>query len=270
MSIESRIESGLRAAVEAEPVGTPAPLSDVKTAARRQTRQERAAWWIGGAALTAAVVFLTIQARVEEPYIGAGENLLATDPVVVQGAPSPEPSFDTTNLGIETPLTPLTDSTRALALAVLLGLGASEDREIIRVTTIGITVGGIDSVILHANETGPSGRRLQIRCIIANGASCGGESIEYAANEPNGLLQPTSPNEPSIYGVGGADVLAWDVPPGTSVVVLTVNDESMWQRPIADVAVFDTVLFDGDRFQMAALDQQGTILSSFEIVARLG
>ncbi len=178
--------------------------------------------------------------------------------------------FDTTNLGMEAPLTPLTDSTRALAVSGPVGLGASEDREIIRVTTIGTTVDGVDSVILHANETDARGRRHQIRCIIAGGASCGGESIEDAANEPNGLLQPTSPNEPSIYGVGGADVLAWDVPPGTSVIVMTVNGKAVWQRPIAGVAVFDTDLFDGDQLQIVALDRQGTILASFELIARIG
>jgi hypothetical protein len=51
---------------------------------------------------------------------------------------------------------------------------------------------------------------------------------------------------------------------------MTVNGEGVWQRPIAGVAVFDTNLFDGDQLQIVALDQQGTILTSFELVARIG
>ena len=267
MSIESRIESGLKAAVEAEPVRTPAPLSDVKATARRQTRQGRAArWTASGVALAAAVAFLTIQTGVEEAYVGKGETLLATDPIVVQGAPSPEPLFDTSGLGIEEPLSPITDAELAYELARPL----SEDDQHIRVTTIGTTVGGVHAAIQHVEEPGLSDGRIQTRCLltIPGGASCIGEDVEAVINEPGGLVQPGSSAEPDSYGVGGPDVLMWDVPTGTSVVVLTVNGESVWQRPIADVAVFDTDLFDGDKFQVTALDQHGNILESFELVAR--
>ncbi|MEE9178508.1 MAG: hypothetical protein V3U46_08770 [Acidimicrobiia bacterium] len=269
MSIESRIESGLKAAVEAEPVRIPAPLSDVKAAARRQTRQGRAArWTASGVALAAAVAFVTIQTGVEEPYVGKGETLLATDPIVVQGAPSPEPLFDTSGLGIEEPLSPITDAELALELA----RSFSEDTQIIRVTTIGTTVSGVNAIIQYSEASGLSHGGVQFRCLLTfpGGASCIGEDLDAVINEPGGLVQPGSSAEPDSYGVGGSHQLMWDVPSGTSVVVLTVNGESVWHGPIADVAVFDTDLFDGDQFQVTALDQHGNILESFELVARIG
>ena len=272
MNLDTRIKSGLRAAIEAEPANTPTSVMGVKATAERRRRRDRlVGLTISGLALAAVVFALTIRADVNQPYVANGEVLLSTDPVVVQGAPSPEPEFDTSKLGIDQSLTPMTDASVALAV-VEPDLESATDGEVIRVTTLGTTVAGREAVILHAYQTQDDGQRIQVRCLVApfGGTSCGGYDVQDIITEPGGLARPESPNEPSIYTVGGAAVLMWDVPQGTSVVVMTVNGEAVWQRPIAGVAVFDTDLFDGDQLQIVALDQQGAILASFELVARIG
>lgn len=268
MSLETRIKAGLRTAVDVEPASRPASVSAVKAAAERRNRRNRfAGLTVSGLALVVAVIVMTILAGVEGPYVGEGEVLLATDPVVVRGAASPEPQFDTSGLGIEEPLSPLMDIAKALEVVRI----ETEDGQLIRVTTIGTTVGGHDAIVLHYEGTVFSGRRLQLRCLLTSpgGGSCGGHDLQNVINEPGGLVQPESPTEPNSYEVGVPGVLMWDAPPGTSIVVLTVNGEPKWQRPIGGVAVFDTNLVDGDRFTLAALDEYGDDLRSFAITARM-
>lgn len=266
MNLDSRIKSGLRTAIEAEPANTPTSVLRVKATAERKRRRERlVGLTISGLALATVVFTLTIRADVNQPYVADGEVLLATDPVVVQGAPSPEPLFDTSGLGIEEPLSPITDAELAYELARPL----SEDDQLIRVTTIGTTVGGVHAAIQHKEEPDLSDGRIQTRCLLAipGGASCIGEDVDAVINEPGGLVQPGSSAEPDSYGVGGSDVLMWNVPSGTSVAVLTINGESVWQRPVAGVAVFDTVLYEGDRFTLTALDNNGTELAIVQMTA---
>lgn len=62
--------------------------------------------------------------------------------------------------------------------------------------------------------------------------------------------------------------LTWDVEAATSVVTLTVNGETEWQRPVADVAVFVTSLVYGDAVELSALDAEGNVLASISPVAR--
>lgn len=277
MTFDTRIEASLKAAVHAEPSNTPSPLADVKEAAVGRRRRERiVAWTVSGVALLAVAFTLTVQAGVDPSHVAEdevilsdGEVLLSTDPVVVvQGAASPEPQFDTSTLGVEQPLTPLTDVAR-IESVIDLHVGFAVDPEVLRVTTVGTTVGGQDTVILHLYETYDfSGRRLQNRCIIPSGG-CGGEFLDDPTFDPEQLLQP-DPRDGPTYGVGGPAHLTWDAPPGTSVVVLTVNGDPVWQRPIGGVAVFDTQLVDGDRFEIKALDENGITLIDHTFMARNG
>lgn len=62
--------------------------------------------------------------------------------------------------------------------------------------------------------------------------------------------------------------LTWDVEPETSVVTLTVNGETEWQRPVADVAVFVTSLVYGDDVELTALGAEGNILASITLGTR--
>jgi hypothetical protein len=277
VTLDTRIEASLKAAVYAEPLNTPSPLADLKEAALGRRRRERiVAWTLSGLAVLAVVFTLTIQAGVQpadvaedDVSLSEGEVLLATDPVVVvQGAASPEPQFDTATLGVEQPLTPLTDIDRVEAV-VDLHVGFAVDPEVLRVTTVGTTVGGQDTVILHLYGTDRfSDRRLQLRCTLPSGG-CGGEALDDPSIDPEQLLQPDPRDEPS-FEVGGPGHVTWDAPLGTSVVVLTVNGDPVWQRPISGVAVFDTQLVDGDRFEIKALDENGVALIDHAFTASNG
>lgn len=274
MNLDTRIKTALKAAADAEPSNTPMPLADVKeTALRRRRRERLVAWTVSGLALLAVVFTLTIQAGVEpsdvakvEVSVADGEVLLSTDPdVVVQGAVSPVPQFDTSELGVEQPMTPLTDIGRIEAV-VDVYVEHAVDPEVLRITTVGTTVGGQDTVILHLYETDRfSDRRLQLRCTLPSGG-CLGEFLDPTV-DPDQLLQPDPRNEPS-YEVGGPGHVTWDAPPGTFVVVLSVNGDPVWQRPISGVAVFDTQLVDGDRFEIKALDENGVTLINHMFTAR--
>ncbi len=146
MNLDTRIKEGLRAAADAEPALTPAALSGVKANARQRERRNRLVGFAVGALALVAVVFVTtIYGGVEGPYVAEGERLLATDPVVVQGALSPNPRFDTSVLGVEEPLSPLTDSTLALEVVQLV----TEDGQLVRVTTVGTTVDGFNTIIQY-------------------------------------------------------------------------------------------------------------------------
>lgn len=277
MTLDTRIEASLKAAVAAEPSNTPSPLADVKATALARRRRERLATWaLSGLALLAIVFTLILQDGVEPSVVAQddvvlsdGEVLLSTDPVVVvQGAMSPEPQFDTSSLGIEQPLAPLTDIDR-IGAVVELQVTSAVDPEVLRVTSVGTTVGGQDTVILHLNETDRfSDRRLQMRCTLPSGG-CFGELLDDPTIDPDQLLQPDPRNEPSSV-VGGPGQVTWDSPSGTSVVVLTVNGEPVWQRPIGGVAVFDTELVDGDRWEIEAVDQNGATITSHAFTARNG
>ncbi len=274
MNLDTRIETALRAALDADPSNTPMPLADLKETALGRRRRERLLMWTVGGLVLLVFVFVAIQAGIEPSDVAEddvslfeGEVLLSTDPyVVVQGAEAPEPQFDTSGLGLEQPLTPLTDLGR-IAAVVDQYLGFAGDPEVLRITTVGTTGGGQDTVILHLYETDQfSDRRLQYRCILPS-AGCGGEFLDDPTVDSEQLLQPDPRDQPT-YEVGGPGHVTWDAPPGASVVVLTVNGNPVWQRPIGGVAVFDTQLVDGDRFDIKALDENGVTLINHAFTAR--
>lgn len=274
MSLETRIRSGLKAAAANESAGKPTDIEEVKAAAAKRVRRDRSFRFAttGIALLTVVLVVANLVAINQEetvpvaPVLAEGETLLATDPVIVQGAPAPEPLFDTGSLGVEQPLTPLSEI-RRIEAAVALHLQMASDPELLRITSVGTTTGGNDIVILHLYENSPiDGRRLQTRCVIPSGG-CAGEFVDDPAIDPTELLQP-DPRDGPTHVVGGPGQLTWDVPLNAAVVVLTVNGDPVWQRPIAGVVVFDTVLVDGDRFEGESLDETGNPLTSFALTAR--
>lgn len=277
MNLDARIETALKAAADAEPSNTPLALSDVKQTALGRRRRERLVVWTGGGLALLAVVFaLAVRVGVEPSDVAEndvtlleGEVLISTDPyVVVQGASAPEPQFDTSGLGIEQPLTPLTDI-GLIASVVDLHVRSVVEPEVLRIISVGTTVGGQDTVILHLFETEPdSDRRWQFRCTLPSGG-CFGTFLGNPTFDPEQLLQP-GPGDQPTYEIGGPGHVTWDAPPGTSVVVLTVNGNPVWQRPVGGVAVFNIQLVDGDRFKISALDKNGVTLINHALTARNG
>lgn len=180
-----------------------------------------------------------------------GETLISTDPTIIQGSQSPQPSFDPAERGVEVSLTPVTDVQEILDVATTLqtdDLGEPES-----ITVLGETPEGVLALIVHTDGE-------HSRCLVTTlgGAQTCGDL-------------PAAPEMGANYTVGEAPTkssLTWDVEPETSVVTLTVNGETEWQRPVADVAVFVTSLVYGDDVELTALGAEGNILASITLGTR--
>lgn len=191
----------------------------------------------------------------EEIYLGPGETLLSEEPTVVQGAPAVEPLFNAAELGEEAPLGRLTDLTELVAQ-----IQANNESDVFRITVIGVTGDGATAALLYADKVNPDLGPLRLLCVWIDGASaCGGTPIADLADQPSGLPVGLQGDVVALtYTTPGPSELAWGpLPEGTSVVVFTTNDTSVWQRPVGGVAVFDTDLRDGDVFVLTALDADG-------------
>lgn len=260
----------------------PVPFEDLHTVLVQPVGAQRNPWWTRRPIWTAVAAAVTVLVLVgaamlltntetETIYLADGEVLLSTDPPVVQGAESPKPAFDTSGLGDEVALTPVTDTSRILETAT--GILADYPSELIRITVLGETPEWVLAVVVH-NEVDPDfGGHMQLRCLTTSrgGATCEGVEFENLGDMPGGLL-PADPNSGPVYSVGeriSNAILTWEVPAETSVVTLTVNGRTRWQRPVAQVAVFITDLTSGEGFELTAYDSQGSILNSFRDVASL-
>lgn len=262
----------------------PVPLEELHTVLALPEAMGRDRWltrrpvWVAAVVATAVLVLgagvsLLTNTGGDDIYVADGETLISADPPIVQGAESPEPEFDTSGLGDEVPLAPVTDSLRIVEAATTLQTGGLPG-EIIRITVLGETPEGVLALIVHAEGEDLRGNPIQLRCqttTLGGTQTCGGGlDLEEVADMPGGLI-PAQPGGGPNYTVGEAPddhTMIWEVPPETSVVTLTVNDETRWQRPVAGVAVFITDLVFGDRFELAAFDARGNTLDSVSVVTR--
>jgi hypothetical protein len=143
--------------------------------------------------------------------LAAGERLLATDPLVVQGAAAPAPQFSTSALGQNVDLLPVTDAATAVAEAEQI----AEEGRILRITALGTTNRGRTAVVVHFEQDHPMFGPVQMRCVSdGSGWSC-------RATEPGGELLAPDPGFGPEYTEGGRLELIWEVPAQTSVVMLT-------------------------------------------------
>ena len=252
MKLDELIRTNLEAVANAVPSAEPLPVADIRRRGHRRRRNRRLALVVGISVLVIGTLYLVNpRAALEHAYVADGETLVSTEPAVVQGAESPEPRFDTADLGPEVSLTPISDFTNAVDRAKQLTEGI-----IIKITLLGTTPGGVNAMIIHSEQNDPDLGLLQVRCVATDlGAACSGNRIADLVDEPGGLMpsQPTGP----VYVVGEEADLTWEVPANASVVMLSVNGERRWQRPVGGVAVFDAELFDGDRLQLTAFDATG-------------
>jgi hypothetical protein len=265
MTLDEQIRTNLRSAAQTVPWSEPAPVYQIQRKGRVRRRNRH----VGLGAVIVVLVLGTLymaNAR-NELYVADGERLISAEPLVVLGAEAPEPEFNTSDLGDDVTLTPITD------IATILGLAEqAADGEITRVTVVGETPEGIDALVVHSEQDDPDFGRIQTRCVITEvGASCDGTQIENVVDQPGGLLppEPGRTHGYSVDSIGGRGDLAWEVPGETSVVMLSINGETRWQRPIANVAIFITNFRDGDRFELTAFDVQGNVLDRVSQVVRL-
>lgn len=195
--------------------------------------------------------------------VGDGETLISSDPPIVQGAESPPPEFDTSQLGEEQLLAPVTDVRRIVA-----HLPDDATGELLRATVLGETPEGMLALVAHFRSRSTHDP-LQLRCVIVEDLySCGG-GLDSDVGDDLGGLAPGQPDGGPFYAVGGqvAAGLSWDVPVETSVVTIDINGESRWQRPVSQVAVFATNLQVGDNLELTAYDSEGRDINEFAMTA---
>lgn len=263
MTLEDQIRSNLNFVADTVPRSESGPVDRIK----RRGQMRRRNRYVGMGALAVLFVAGTIllsSSGTDEIYVADGEELISTDPPIVHGAESPEPQFDTSGLGDEAPLIPVSDIERIVALA-----SRHPNGDLLRITVLGETPEGVLALVVNSETDDPELGRLHMRCVTTElGSSCSGTEIENAADAPGSLL-PGEPGSGPAHTVGGEGDLTWEVPAETSIVALEHNGELTWQRPITHVAVFVTEFADGDRFELTAYDAQGNILDWVNRIASL-
>lgn len=254
MTLDDQIRSNLNFVADTVPRSDSSPVDSIK----RRGRMRRRNRYVGLGALAVLVVVGTVflsSSRTDEVFMADGEVLISTDPPIVQGAESTEPQFDTSGLGDEAQLTPISDIEQIVNLA-----SRHPNGEIVRITVLGETPEGVLALVVHSEGDDPDLGPLHMRCVTTElGSSCAGTETENTVDMPGGLL-PGEPGSGPTYTVGGEGELTWEVPAQTSIVALDHNGDLTWQRPVADVAAFITDFVDGDRFELTAYDSQGNRL----------
>lgn len=263
MTLDDQIRSNLNSVADTVPRSDSSPVDKIKRRGQMRRRNRYVGLGVVAVLVVTATVLLS-SSGTDEVFMADGEKLISTDPPILQGAESPEPEFDTSGLGDEAPLTPVSDITRIVTLA-----SRHPNGELLRITVVGETPDGVLALVVHSEDDNPDLGRLQMRCVTTEmGSSCAGTQIENVADFPGGLL-PGEPGSGPTYTVGGEGDLTWEVPSDTAVVALDLNGELRWQRPVADVAVFITHFADGDRFELTAYDADGNILDWVTRIASL-
>jgi hypothetical protein len=202
-----------------------------------------------GLAILAAAVWMGLSPP--GPPLAAGERVLSTDPLVVQGAAAPAPRFSTWALGENVGLLPVTDTAAVVAEAEQIAEGG----QILRITALGTTSRGRTAVVVHFEQDHPRFGPVQMRCV-----STGSGSWCRTAGPADELLAPEPGRGPEYTEGGGRLVLIWEVSADTSVVMLTVNGDRRWMRPVSQIAVFDTELLASNEFVLTAFDTEGRVL----------
>lgn len=198
----------------------------------------------------------------QQVYVVDGEQLLATQPTVVIGAQSPEPRFDTSDLGAEVTLAPITDVAKILRQAA--GIAYPGD-EIIKVTVLGTTPQGTEALVVYSNEyynpvSGPSQTRFML---FGDDAVGSGSLLSDLTNAPGGLApRPPIGEQWTPEDQEGRTHLWWHVPTDVSVVVMSFNGEQTWQRPIDGTVIFRYVSARGVEFTY--LNSVGEIIGTYD------
>lgn len=198
-------------------------------------------------------------------YLDEGQTLLAMNPTVVQGALSPEPRFDTSDLGEEVTLEPMTDVAEILTVAERI---AYPHERLVRVTALGTTPGGVEVVISHGEYFDQDmGGQVQQRCLLAG---CSVEPVQQAAEYPGGILPalPASGSPGRSASPDGTGHIWLKVTPETSVVAYVASDRRTWQRPVGDVVVFDHYggsPFDelSNPFELTLYESDGDVIDTY-------
>lgn len=259
MTLHERIRDGLESTAQEVGWQSPLPVETVMRRGRRRRITKTTLWATG---ITTGLVAVLLVAGPSETYLAEGETLVSTDPVVVEGAMGPAPNFDTSQLGEDLTLRPISDVAAVLQQVEDedSSTGSFSGAETFRVTLLGETSDGIRVHVSHSLGD-ELGRTAQKRCVWTSlgGGYCDAEPLEGVAAEPGGLLQPVVGRLPGYTSAGTGDMI-WEVAPEASVVMLTIDGDRSWTTPVSQVAVFFTSLVGGESVSTTVFDRDGEII----------
>jgi len=192
----------------------------------------------------------------------SGEVVLLQDPLVVRGAESPEPLFDTSQLGTEVELSEPADI-GATIVRIEEWLEDVEEDDIIKYVVAGAISTGAQAGTLETS----SGRGWGLWIVPATDAlpSWSGSN----ENEPQLLIgwHPGT-DHPTEADIGLQGTFAWGpLSTEASVVTASHGDTTVWQRPVGGIAVFDITNPAQHPIVWTAYDQNGDVI---ETVTDLG
>ncbi len=211
-----------------------------------------------GVALAAALLVMPVLLVNRPPIdpiaqtdVNPGETILMDNPLVVRGAPGPEPQFDTTSLGAEIQMAQPTGIEEILSRIEHL----PGEEEVTKYIVAGRIENGAQAGILYA----PGGLEWCLWVIPPSDAlaSCSGR--RSSDESPVLALHPGS-DTPDL--TKKQNTLAWGpTPENTSVVTITYDETSLWQKPVGRVVLFsDVSIPDGEGLLLTALDHNGNVI----------
>ncbi len=197
---------------------------------------------------------VVVPAETASPLVLPGEVVIGTDPLVVIAAPSPEPMFDTSDLGEEIVFEPVEPGDEASFLDPARWQ-ISDDVELIKVVLMG-RVDGQPWALTIVDMKLP-GQTMRWR--LVDGPTGGNSSAAWTDPGATELfrLAPGSNENPLSFGVPGGPV-TWDgLSSDVAVVSYQDDDTLVWIRPKAGVAAVPVDLNHGDRFELNAYTADG-------------
>ena len=187
--------------------------------------------------------------------IGQGEVVLLEEPLVVRGAPGPDPAFDTSDLGVEVVLEDPSDiegSIRRVENDLL-----SPTDEVTKHVVAGELVSGSMAGIVQT--TGERGWCLWIIPPTEARPSCSGRND----NSPEALVGGNPGTDTPSDGANDLQgTFAWGpLSPEVSVVTVAFGDTTLWQRPVGGIALFDIDNPGRDDIRYTAYDEHGNVIA---------
>lgn len=213
--------------------------------------------FVGGLAVWATLSEQSDSDTASDP--ASGEVVLLQDPLVVRGADSPEPLFDTSQLGTEIVLSEPADI-GATIVRIEEWLEDVEDDDIIKYVVAGAISTGAQAGTLETS----SERGWGLWIVPATDAlpSWSGSN----ENEPQ-LLIGWHPGQFATEADGLQGTLAWGpLSPETSVITASYGDTTVWQRPVGGIAVFDITNPAQHPIVWTAYDQKGDVIETVTVV----
>lgn len=209
---------------------------------------------LGGLAVWATLSEQSDSVTASDP--ASGEVVLLQDPLVVRGADSPEPLFDTSQLGTEVVLSEPADI-GATIVRIEEWLEDVEEDDIIKYVVAGaISTGAQAGTLETSSERGWGLWIVPPTDALPSWSGRNDNESESLIGWHPGTDSPTEADD--LQGT-----LAWGpLPPETSVITASYGDTTVWQRPVGGIAVFDITNPAQHPIVWTAYDQNGDVIES--------